>query len=211
MRTKYFSTILFLSLLFFPYRIFAQDQQLPSKIEVTDKEDKNNPQKGSIAETIKDWLIPVSTFITLLTVSIGTYQSLKEYRLKLKAEIRLSQSAEVDMDIKLMQGFTQLLALAHARKGNYLSEKTVEKMFEKELFTEEELHNPNKLNRKIEQVAILNIYSGVAEQDAFVAAITNLGLKHEILRTPVIQALETMMTFIPNTAEKYLNRIKNES
>jgi hypothetical protein len=150
----------------------------------------------------------VSTFITLLTIA---YQSLKEYRLKLQAETRLSHTAEVDMDIKLMQGFTELLALAHARKGNYLSEKTIEKMFDKELFTDEELNNPEMLNRKINQVAILNVFSGVAEQDAFVAAITNFGIKHEILNVPVKQALETMMTFIPNTAGKYLEKIKNKS
>jgi len=156
------------------------------------------------SEIVKDWLIPLSTFATLITVSIGTALSLKEYRLKLKAEARLADSTAVEMDIKLMQGFTQLLALAHARKGSYLSEKTVEKMFDNNLFTKEELANTDLLSRKIEKVAVLNIFSGIAEQDAFIAAITNLGLKHEILTIPTMQALDTMQEFKPELAKKYL-------
>lgn len=71
-------------------------------------------------------------------------------------------------------------------------------------FTEEELKNPDLLKNKIEKVAVLNIFSGIAEQDAFIAAITNLGLKHEILRVPATQALETMQLFKPELAKKYL-------
>lgn len=107
---------------------------LPKKVEVTVKQDEKIPNKPNTLDIIKDWLIPVSTCITLLSISFGVYQSLKEYRLKLLAESRLADSTAVEMDIKLMQGFIQLLALAHARKGSYLSEKTVEKMFDNKLF-----------------------------------------------------------------------------
>lgn len=182
---------------------------VPNKIEVTVKHPEQE-NKTDILEAIKSWLIPVSTFITLLTLTAGAYESLKEYRLKLQAEQRLAISTAVDMDIKLMKGFTDLLALAHARKGSYLSEKAVEKMFDNKLFTEQELKDPDLINRKLESVAVLNVFSGEAEQSAFVAAITNLALKHEILKAPTIQALETMQNFIPNLAQKYL-KIINES
>lgn len=196
-------TLLSIILLTLTFNGFGQGADvLPKKVEVTVKQDELHKEKDTL-DIIKDWLIPVSTFITLLTLAVGTYQSLREYRLKLKAESRLANSTAVEMDIKLMQGFTQLLALAHSRKGNYLSEKAVEKMFDNKVFTEQELKNPDLLRRKIEKVAVLNIFSGIAEQDAFIAAITNLGMKHEILKTPALQALETMQEFKPELAKKY--------
>jgi hypothetical protein len=127
----------------------------------------------------------------------------------LKAESRLADSSTVDMDIKLMKGFTDLLALAHSRKGSYLSEKTVEKMFDNKLFTKEEMKDQDLLHKKIEKVAVLNIDCGAAEQDAFIAAIASLGLKHDVLRIPTIQALESMQTFKKEIAEKYLNKLNS--
>lgn len=189
--------------------IYGQSTELlPRKIEVMVKQNES-PKTKDISEILKDWLIPVSTFITLLTIAIGTYQSLKEYRLKLNAEQRLANSTAVEVDIKLMQGFTELLALAHARKGSYLSEKAVEKMFDDKLLTEQELNDPILLSKKLETVAVLNIYTGAAEQAAFIAAITNLALKHEILRMPAIQALEVMQNFIPDLPKKYLDIINS--
>ena len=209
MQRKFIKTTIFFSFLLASIISYGQNNgSLPAKVEVTVKQDEKK-NKTDILDTIKDWLIPVSTFITLLTVAVGATQSLKEYRLKLIAEQRLANSTAVEMDIKLMQGFTDLLALAHARKNSYLSEKAVEKMFDNKLFTEEELNNPQLLNRKLEEVAVLNVFSGEAEQSAFVAAIANLALKHEILRTPTIQALETMQNFIPELAQKYLDIINS--
>ena len=195
--------------------VFAQEttiSAIPKKIEIELKQIEDKQAQKNTLDSIKDWLIPISTFISLITISIGAYQSLKEYKLKLITETRLTNSTQVETDIKLMKGFTDLLALAHSRKGSYLSEKTVEKMFEKDLFTDEELKDPDKLNRKLEKVAVLNVFSGVAEQNAFIAAITNLGLRHDILKLPVIQALETMKTFIdPELIDKYLELVKKQS
>lgn len=195
--------LLIIAMFFIVNQNFSQsnNQMLPNDIKATIGEPKEQQSKIS---AIKDWIIPISASITMLSVAFGVFQSLREYRLKLKAESRIAESTAVEMDIKLMQGFTNLLALAHARKGNYLSEKTVEKMFDKELFTSEELQNPILLNQKISSAAVVNVPSGIAEQTAFVSALAELGLKHKILRLPVIQALETMQSFIPDIANKYL-------
>ncbi len=211
MLRKFILLSLVFSLFLLSIKTYSQDKGiLPTKVDVTVKQDEIPKEKNTLA-IVRDWLIPVSTFITLLTVAIGAYQSLREYRLKLRAESRLTTSTAVEMDIKLMQGFTDLLALAHSRKGSYLSEKTVEKMFDNKLFTDQELKDPQLLNRKLEAVAVLNVFSGIAEQDAFIAAITNLGIKHEILRSPTIQALETMQSFKPELAKKYLDILKDRT
>lgn len=158
----------------------------------------------SFIVNLKEWLIPVSTFVTLITVSVGAWQSLREYRLKLKAETRLADSTKAETDIKLVKQFTELTAIAHGRKSDYLSEKIVEKLFENKLFTLEELNEPYLLNKKITDTAVITIACGAAEQDAFIAAIATLGMKHKILRQPAIQALESMQSFKPDVINKYL-------
>jgi len=201
--------ILILGFFLFTLNSYGQNKNFKlNRTGLTTAEIDNECKEQSLLITIKEWLIPVSSSISLIVVVSGVVLSLREYRLKLKADSRLTESTAVEMDIKLMKGFTELLALAHSRKGSYLSEKTVEKMFDNKLFSEAELNNPLILNRKIEMVAVLNIYSGIAEQDAFIAAITNLGLKHEILRNPTIQALETMQSFKPELSKKYLEILK---
>jgi len=201
--------ILILGFFLFTLNSYGQNKNFKlNRTGLTTAEIDNECKEQTLLITIKEWLIPVSSSISLIVVVSGVVLSLREYRLKLKADSRLTESTAVEMDIKLMKGFTELLALAHSRKGSYLSEKTVEKMFDNKLFSEAELNNPLILNRKIEMVAVLNIYSGIAEQDAFIAAITNLGLKHEILRNPTIQALETMQSFKPELSKKYLEILK---
>ena len=203
--------ILILGFFLFTLNSYGQNKNFKlNRTGLTTAEIDNECKEQSLLITIKEWLIPVSSSISLIVVVSGVVLSLREYRLKLKADSRLTESTAVEMDIKLMKGFTELLALAHSRKGSYLSEKTVEKMFDNKLFSEAELNNPLILNRKIEMIAVLNIYSGIAEQDAFIAAITNLGLKHEILRNPTIQALETMQSFKPELSKKYLEILKTD-
>jgi hypothetical protein len=205
MKVRIFITVV-CSVLTLGYCLGQSNVTVPSNVEVLVKQDGGQSEK-SIAEQIRDWLTPVSTFLSVLAVAYGVIQSLKEYRLKLRAEMRLADSTTVEMNIKLMQSFTELLAIAHARKNSYLSEKTVEKMFDKSLFTKEELANPDLLRKKIQSAAILNVACGEAEQSAFVAAITELALRHQILENPTKQALETMKSFLPDLAQKYLDEL----
>ena len=81
---------------------------------------------------IKDWLIPVSTFITLTTASISGYLALKEYRLKAQAETRLTKSAQIKSDIKLIQIFIEIMDIAHARRSSQISDKAIEAVISSE-------------------------------------------------------------------------------
>ena len=49
---------------------------------------------------IKEWLIFVTKVGTLLTIAVGVWRSLREYRLKLQAETRLKYSSQAEVDIK---------------------------------------------------------------------------------------------------------------
>ena len=157
---------------------------------------------------LKDWLIPLSTFVSLITASVGGWLSLREYRLKVQAETRLAKSSELEADIKLLKLFTEIMNIAHARGATQLSEKAIEKVFSPE--------NMKELGLKIENLhpvlesMIITHPVGMAAQDAAIAAIWALGVKHEILRPVAIQALTSLSGFKAKIANPYLADLKSK-
>ena len=160
-------------------------------------------------QELKDWLVPVSAFVTLISVAISSSLALRDYRLKLKAEARLRYSSQVEVDIRLLKLFTEIMTIAHARSGYFVSEKAIEKLFEKGVVNDQDLGNLNSLNQKLEDAAILTLPVGIAAQDAAIAAISTLANRHEVLRSVAIQALESIRSFKPEMAEKYLKKINH--
>ena len=158
--------------------------------------------------TIKDWLVPISTFITLITASIGGWLSLREFRLKIRAETRLSQSSELESDIKLIKLFIEIMDIAHARGGNQVSEKAIEAILSPEVIKELGLSGSNI--KDILNNAVVSLPVGFAAQDAAICAIWALGQKHAVLKPVAIQALSSLNTFKGEVTEKYLrDLIKN--
>jgi len=156
-------------------------------------------------EVIKGWLIPLSTFVTLITASIGGWLSLREYRLKVKAETRLAQNAEVESDIKLLKLFTEIMDIAHGRRGSEVSEKAIEKILSQEVIEQLELSGSNL--KDILNKAIISLPVGIAAQDAAICAIWVLGKKHSTLTPIAIQALESLSTFKGGVVKGYLEDI----
>jgi len=157
-------------------------------------------------DVINKWLVPVSTSITLLITSIGGWLSLREYRLKVRAEIRLTESAELESDIKLLKLITELIDLAHARGGNYVSEKAIEKILSPEIFTK--LGKSKIIIRDLLEDSVIRLPVGFAAQDAAISAIWALGKKHPILTPVSIQALESINLFKREVADGYLEDLK---
>ncbi len=160
------------------------------------------------AAEIKDWLVPVSTFVTLITASIGGWKSLREYRLKVKAETRLAQSAELEADIKLLKLFTEMMTIAHARGGSQVSEKAIERILTPELI--KELGLTGHSLRGVLENTIIQLPVGVAAQDAAICAIWVLGSRHDVLRPVAIQALTSLTTFKAQVASPYLEDLKQK-
>jgi hypothetical protein len=157
---------------------------------------------------IKDWLVPVSTFVTLITASIGGWLSLREYRLKAKAETRVAQSAELEADIELLTLFTEMMNIAHARGGCQVSEKAIEKILTPELI--KELGLTGSSLRDVLENAVIRLPVGVAQQDAAICAIWVLGNRHEVLKPVAIQALTSLAVFKAQVACPYLEDIKQK-
>jgi hypothetical protein len=173
-------------------------------------EDGSDYSGGSLMMTaadVREWMLVVSGSITLLSVAVSSWLALRQYRLKLKEEERLSVSARTETDIRLVKAFSELMEIAHARSGHVLSEKTVESLFSQNAITEKELADPKMLNHKLETAAVFTLPVGLAAQDAAIAAIVTLGARHEVLMRPALQALETMKSFKPEIASKYLQQL----
>jgi hypothetical protein len=65
--------------------------------------------------SIKEWLIPASTAIGLVSAIVAMFIALYEYRLKLRAETRLAEASNIESDVKLLALFVTLMDVAHAR------------------------------------------------------------------------------------------------
>lgn len=155
---------------------------------------------------IKEWLVPVSTFVTLITASIGGWKALKEYRLKVQAEIRLTRSSELEADIKLLKLFTEIMNIAHARGGYQVSEKAIEMLLSPETIKSLGLSAANV--KKAINTAIIHIPVGMAAQDAAISAIWVLGNRHETLKPVAIQALMSLTGFKEKVATPYLKDLQ---
>jgi uncharacterized membrane protein len=157
-------------------------------------------------EAIKDALVPISTFVALITASIGGWLALREYKLKARAETRLAKTAEIESDVKLLTLFTELMDIAHARGGSHVSEKAIERLLSPEMSKQLNVSAANV--PKILESAVVTLPVGGAAQDAAIAAIWTLGKRHPILTQVAIRALESLSTFKGEVAAPYLQDLK---
>jgi len=149
----------------------------------------------------------VSGSVTLLSVAISSWLALRQYRLKLKEEERLSVSARTETDIKLVKAFSELMDIAHGRSGHVLSEKTVEFLLAHAFVSDKEMSDPSAVGRKLEAAAVFALPVGQASQEAAIAAIAALGERHEVLLDLARQGLTSLQLVRPEIVPKYIDRL----
>lgn len=154
--------------------------------------------------TLKDWLVPVSTAGSLIAVAVGAFLSLREYKLKLRADTRLAYSAQVEADIKLLTLFTTIMNIAHARGESVVSDKLLELMTNPEILSK----LPPGASLDLKDAGVITLPVGVAAQDAAIAAVCELGKKHALLRPVAIQALESLASFKGPVVGAYLEQLR---
>ncbi len=140
---------------------------------------------------LKEWILTVSASISMLAVAVGVWMSLKEYRLKLQAEARERRSAEVEAEIRLQTLFSELMSRANGRSGYAVSENAAQFVLQN-LHSDEGTLDLETLNQAVEDGAILTLPVGAAAQDAAVAAIAGLTIRHPELRDTGLRALESL-------------------
>jgi hypothetical protein len=156
----------------------------------------------TILEAVREWIITLSTSAALVAAIYAGSASLKEYRLKARAEKRLAQSSEIESDIRLIKLFIEIMDLAHARRESQISEKAIEALLSPELAKQIGLSVTNI--QEILGKTVITLPVGSAAQDAAISAIWALGNKHEILKPIAIQALTSLNTFRKEVADNYL-------
>jgi hypothetical protein len=161
-------------------------------------------------EIIKDWLIPISTFVTLISTSVGIWLSLKQYRVKLNTEARLNESARAENDIKLLTSFTDILVIATGRRNNtILSDQIVTELIKQNLVSGDinDYQNLERIRVAASKAAILEPMVGYSSTTAAFASIATLAKRHEMLRPSALQALEDFRGWNQELADKYIHDI----
>ena len=156
---------------------------------------------------LKEWILVASGSFALVTVAINVWLALKEYRLKLRGETRAANSEKAETDVRLLKAFTELMDTANGRGGYEVSDKLIEELFKHATFSEADFADLNALKARIGEFPLVYLPVGGAAQDAALAAIATLGLRHDVLRDPAVQALESAKAYRKEIAEKHLARM----
>jgi len=188
---------------------YLYPQGTVSNIKIETAPNTNNQNNTSFQLVIDNWILPITKILTLISIIVGICISINQYKLKVNSEIRLKESANAENDVKLLKLFTEIFDIAHGRKNHIISETIIKELFDKDIFTEEELNNLEALNNKIENAANLPIHVGLGAQDAAIVAIANLSIKYEILKAPGLAGLLVIKDFKPDPTTACINRINN--
>ncbi|MBU1011401.1 MAG: hypothetical protein KKG99_00225 [Bacteroidetes bacterium] len=210
MKTKIVFAALIIVL--FTFTISNAQDSIHSKVPTQTKAITENLSKdnGKIG-FFELWLIPISQIITMLSVSVGIIIAICQYRLKVQEEIRLSKSAQAENDVKLLKLFSETFDIAHSRKINVLSEKVIEKLFDKDIIEKKDfgdLNNLTDVTKKLD-IAARVLPVGAGSQVAAIAAIGSLGLAYEVLQEPALKGLLSLKSQgINDPTEEYIRKIK---
>jgi hypothetical protein len=117
----------------------------------------------AIIETAK----ALGIIVPLIVTVVGIWKTLAVVRVKIEAETRLKKTAEVESQVKLLDLFTKLMDVAHARGGYHFSETIAGYITSSDVI------------EKDYSKAIVSFPVGIASQDAAIAAIAQLASQHE--------------------------------
>jgi hypothetical protein len=151
---------------------------------------------------IQQWILVLSGAATMISIATGIWLSLREYRIKLRAEARAQESAELEAEVRLHSLFRDLMTTANGRSGYAASENAVDfllKKFEnldvieiKDGHATVQMEALYEMNRALQELGILRLPVGSAAQNASVAAIYSLSAHYPWLRITGLAALESL-------------------
>lgn len=154
---------------------------------------------------VQQWLIPISGFVSLITVSIGSWLAVNNYRLNIQAEKRLNDSSTIESNISLLTQFSKMMQIANSRYEPVLSEKVIEGLFQNKLITENDFKDEasiQKLSQKLQLSIFIPPY-GLAAQKASIGAVYTLGKEHSILRYAAIEGLTEVKDMFMKANQDY--------
>jgi uncharacterized protein YfeS len=160
---------------------------------------------------IKEWLLPISGCVSLITVAISSWLAVNHYLLKIEAEKRLNDSASTESNIRLLTHFSKMMQMANSRYDPILSEKVIEGLFQNKIINADDYKDEASMklaSQKLEQSLLTPTY-GAATQKAAIGAIYALGKEHYILRDAAIEGLTSINANLNyESIEKFIDDLK---
>ncbi len=163
------------------------------------------------AKKIKEWILILSTSITMLSVALGSWLTLSQYRLKLEAEERLARTSQIETNIQMVSALKDLMSDAGGRSGHYFSEQVAEALLSKETFPLGTAEDVDRLNKVIKDGAVIRLPVSIAEGQSALVSVCELAKRHELVRDITIQLLPYFTTFhgAEDIAKTYLQELKS--
>ena len=134
--------------------------------------------------------------VNMIGIIIGLLGVVAAIWQKLSSERRLKNSSQAEVSTKLSKLFAELVWTANGRAGSHVSDKCIELLFEKGFIAKENVDS-KAINKKIEDICILNLPVGLASQEAAIISLGKLGNRYEILRESAEVALESLSKSMP--------------
>ena len=121
----------------------------------------------------------------------------------------MAASQQAETDVRLIQAFTELMNIANGRGGYVTSEKVIEELFKRSVFTDSDFADWKEFQKRLGEFPVIYLPVGLASQDAALAAAATLGLKYDVLRVPAAEALHSAKQFRQDVAERHLQRLNS--
>src|SRR5262249_32376178 len=122
------------------------------------------PREGEPVEPVqvREWIVALCASAALLSVALGVWLGVREYRRKLQAEEGLARIARAEADVRLVQAFTDLVLLA-AGSGRYaLSDEILRTLLDSGAISQEDFDpdDPIPLHTKVARLAMMPATGG---------------------------------------------------
>lgn len=155
---------------------------------------------------IGNWLVLLSEFIFLITLSVSSILAVRTFQLKVKEENRLRESSVIESNTRLFTLFSEMIQIADSRNAPIVSEKVIEELFRNNLINSKDFEtsdgngNFSDVQKKLETAILIPPY-GLSTQVATVSGIFTLGKEHPILRDAAIAGLASISLRFKNDKE----------
>jgi hypothetical protein len=161
--------------------------------------------------TISELIAAIGAGGVVLTALVAAVFALPQYRLKLKEEQRLAESARAEIDVKLIKAFAELVDLAAGRRQHIVSEKAIEEIFKLGVISKEDFDSDfskrQEGSKKLSEYPVIVISVGALAQEVAFAAIMVLGKEYEVLASPAKVAIERIRHNNPAMAAGHAERM----
>jgi hypothetical protein len=168
-------------------------------------------------EQLRAWILILSASAALLAGAVGAWLVAWAYRRKLRGEERLTQVAQAEADIRLVQTFTDLVLVA-VGVGRYApSPEMVRALLATETIGTDDFNkadNGASVHAKFTRFALLPASGAGPTASRFaVYGIAALASRHELLRELGIKALELerVREAAPEQVPELLKRLRGQA